>query len=143
MPQTYVRRAGAPTPDPAEVFSLGPDSRENTSAAVEIQRRAHLPRRLDRSRIIGGDHFPPRLCAGRAVTALQYTAADRARWHAGLAWIARERGYQPGWVAHKFKEKFGAWPKARYVVPSPPSDEMRSWVRSRDIAYAKAKQAAG
>lgn len=23
-----------------------------------------------------------------------------------LAWIADERGYKPGWTAHKYKEKF-------------------------------------
>ena len=27
-----------------------------------------------------------------------------------LAWIADERDYKPGWVAHKYKEKFGTWP---------------------------------
>ena len=36
--------------------------------------------------------------------------AVRARWHAMLTWIAEERGYKPGWVAHKYKEKFGIWP---------------------------------
>jgi len=57
-----------------------------------------------------------------------------------LTAIARERGYQPGWVAHKFKEKFHDWPPTRHVMPIEPSAEVRSWVRSRLIAYAKAKQ---
>jgi DNA repair protein RadD len=66
--------------------------------------------------------------------------AERLRWHAMLAQIAAERGYKAGWVAHKFKEKFGTWPAARFIQPIEPSREVLAWVRSRAIAYAKAKQ---
>jgi DNA repair protein RadD len=65
------------------------------------------------------------------------------RWHAMLAHIANERGYKSGWTAHKFKEKFGDWPPSRYTTPIPPSPEILSWVRSRNIAFAKARQKAG
>ena len=64
--------------------------------------------------------------------------AERIRWHAMLTHIANERGYKPGWIAHKFKEKFGTWPAVRSVAPIAPSAEVLSWVRSRIIAYAKA-----
>jgi hypothetical protein len=46
---------------------------------------------------------------------------------------------KPGWIAHKFKEKFGTWPPDRNVEPLVPSTEVRSWVRSRLIAYAKSR----
>jgi DNA repair protein RadD len=59
-----------------------------------------------------------------------------------LAAIAAERGYKPGWVAHKFKEKFGTWPPTQFAVPISPSPEVLSWVRSRMIAYAKRRAAA-
>jgi DNA repair protein RadD len=59
-----------------------------------------------------------------------------------LTYIAEERGYKPGWIAHKFKEKFGHWPTCRYVAPIEPSREVLSWVRSRNIAYAKARAVA-
>ncbi|MPZ58739.1 MAG: hypothetical protein GEU91_20060 [Rhizobiales bacterium] len=68
--------------------------------------------------------------------------ADRERWHRQLAYIAVERGYKSGWAAHKFKEKFGQWPSARFVQPMTPTPEVRSWVRSRQIAFAKARQKA-
>jgi DNA repair protein RadD len=68
---------------------------------------------------------------------------ERLRWHAMLARIASGRGYKPGWAAYKFKEKFGHWPPSRFVEPIEPSPEVLSWVRSRDIAYAKARQKAG
>ena len=54
--------------------------------------------------------------------------------------IAAERGYKDGWVCHKFKEKFGQWPAAREIRPIEPSAEVRSWVRSRAIAFAKGKE---
>jgi DNA repair protein RadD len=72
-----------------------------------------------------------------------YDPAERARWHAMLAHICLERGHRPGWIAHKYKEKFGAFPPwGSSPQPIPPTSEVRSWVRSRQIAFAKARGAA-
>jgi DNA repair protein RadD len=68
--------------------------------------------------------------------------AERMRWHAQLTYIAAERGYRPGWAAHKYKEKFGTWPATRAIKPIRPTSEILSWVRSRNIAYAKGRQKA-
>jgi DNA repair protein RadD len=78
---------------------------------------------------------------GRAV-AVDYDQAEKDRWHAMLRHIAQERGYNPGWVGHYFKQKFGHWPTRRYPKPIGPSPEVLSWVRSRLIAYAKATRGA-
>jgi superfamily II DNA or RNA helicase len=78
----------------------------------------------------------------RGVVARQVSQGEMDSWHRQLAFIAAERGYQSGWVAHKFKEKFGIWPLARTVSPETPRPEVRSWVRSRMIAYAKAQHRA-
>ncbi len=60
-----------------------------------------------------------------------------------LTAICHERGHNRGWIAHKFKEKFGTWPAWGVdVEPITPSAEVRSWVRSRNIAYAKSRAAA-
>jgi superfamily II DNA or RNA helicase len=73
----------------------------------------------------------------------QYASPEiRVQWHRQLLWIARDRGYKDGWAAHKYKEKFGSWPANRTVAPEAPSGEIKSWVRSRQIAYAKAIQKA-
>jgi superfamily II DNA or RNA helicase len=72
-----------------------------------------------------------------------YDPAERARWNAMLIHIGIERGYKPGWAAHKYKEKFGDWPPwGSSPQPIPPTPEVRSWVRSRLIAYVKARGAA-
>jgi DNA repair protein RadD len=67
---------------------------------------------------------------------------DPAEWHGMLTYIAEGRGYKPGWIAHKFKEKFGHWPAQRYAPAIEPTREVLSWVRSRNIAFAKARRAA-
>jgi DNA repair protein RadD len=67
---------------------------------------------------------------------------ERVRWHGMLTWIAGERGYKSGWISHKYREKFGTWPAARSVTSIRPSPEVLAWVRSRIIAYAKAKERA-
>jgi DNA repair protein RadD len=72
-----------------------------------------------------------------------YDPAARAQWHGMFTHIAAGRGYHRGWVAHKYKEKFGQWPAWGAVAqPIPPTPEVRSWVRSRMIAYAKARRSA-
>ena len=71
-----------------------------------------------------------------------YDPHERMCWHGMLTHIQMERGYSPGWISHKFKEKFGTWPATRIAQPVEPTPEVRSWVRSRNIAYAKAKERA-
>jgi DNA repair protein RadD len=66
--------------------------------------------------------------------------AERVRWHAMLIHIRDERGYHPKWPVAKYHEKFGTWPPwGASPAPIPPSLEVLSWVRSRNIAYAKRK----
>jgi hypothetical protein len=61
-----------------------------------------------------------------------------------LAEVGRDRRiYKPGWAAHKFKEKFGAWPSwGAHPQPIEPTPEVRSWVRSRQIVFAKSRNVA-
>jgi superfamily II DNA or RNA helicase len=67
------------------------------------------------------------------------TEVNAREWLAMLSAIGIERGYKPGWAAHKFKEKFGRWPPSRNVSPIDPTLEVRSWVRSRTIAWARSQ----
>ena len=77
----------------------------------------------------------------RSVRANAYKPEEKQRFHKQLLWIAKERRRQSGWAAHAYKAKFGSWPDAPpWALPEPerPDAAMRAWVRSRDIAYAKA-----
>lgn len=67
---------------------------------------------------------------------------ERVDLYAQLLWIARERGYKLGWAAHKYKERVGRFPPRNFVPdPKPASPALKRWVRSRMIAYAKARAA--
>ena len=68
-----------------------------------------------------------------------YSDADKLFWHQALTYIARQRGYSPKWPTANFMQKFGHWPAERTVDPALPSAEIRAWVRSRQIAYGKAR----
>ncbi|MGO8974719.1 MAG: DEAD/DEAH box helicase [Steroidobacteraceae bacterium] len=74
----------------------------------------------------------------RRSATIQSDPSERIRWHGMLTYIATKRGYRSGWIAHKFREKFGTWPPVSNIAPIEPSPEVLAWVRSRDIAYAKA-----
>jgi DNA repair protein RadD len=70
------------------------------------------------------------------------TIVEQEEFHGELRWIASVRGYAPGWAAHKFKERFGLWPndwQVRLAAPREPSLKTKNWLRSRQIAFAKAR----
>jgi superfamily II DNA or RNA helicase len=69
------------------------------------------------------------------------TMAEKQRWLSGLIWLARSKGYQEGWAANKYRERFGAWPKGLGKAGAPPGDDIVSWVKSRQIAFAKRRAA--
>jgi DNA repair protein RadD len=71
-----------------------------------------------------------------------YDPVARANWHGMLTAIQIQRGYKPGWANINYREKFGVWPPVRGVPPIAPTPEVLSWVRSRMIAFAKARGAA-
>jgi hypothetical protein len=67
---------------------------------------------------------------------------DQRGFYAQLLGYVEERGFKPGFAYHKFQEKFGApppWPRHMNPTPIPPTPEVRSWLRSRAIAFAKAR----
>lgn len=69
--------------------------------------------------------------------------ADKVSFMAGLRTYAIEHGYQAGWVAHKYKERFGVWPNDPRVKTAPPGPctlETSSWLRSQQIRWAKGRQ---
>jgi superfamily II DNA or RNA helicase len=67
---------------------------------------------------------------------------QKQAFYSGLLWIAKERGYKPGWAFYKFQDKFNAHPKGLRDAPEAPSAEVSRWVQSQFIRAAKGRQAA-
>jgi hypothetical protein len=63
----------------------------------------------------------------------------RDLWHGALVKIGRRKGYAPGWAAHKYREKFGAFPTLNHVPEREPTVEILNWVKSKQIAFAKSR----
>ena len=56
-----------------------------------------------------------------------------------LQHVLKERGYNPGWAAHKFKARFGVWPRGLSDVEAEPTPKLLNWLRSQQIRYAKGR----
>lgn len=57
-----------------------------------------------------------------------------------LKYYAKRRDYSEGWAAHKFRELTGVWPDRYHnAAPREPTAFLLNWIKSRQIAYVKAK----
>jgi len=65
---------------------------------------------------------------------------ERQAFFSQLCGVAADRGYKRGWAFHKYREKYGVDPKGLSDLPLEPSAATMRWVRSRQIAWAKAKE---
>jgi superfamily II DNA or RNA helicase len=70
-----------------------------------------------------------------------YTNEEKARWYQMLIGEALHRGKKPGWAWYLFRDKFGHEPDRFWErIAFTPTPEVSSFVRSRIIAFAKAKE---
>jgi DNA repair protein RadD len=56
---------------------------------------------------------------------------DRSMVWAQLSYIRFQRNYAPGWIAHKFKEIFGVWPRNVQGEMQRPGREVQKWWRTQ------------
>lgn len=70
-------------------------------------------------------------------------ADDKQRFYSELLYIAMQKNYAPGWIKHKYREKFGAWPKNMREEPVIPTYQTMNWVKHRNMAYAIGKKKYG
>lgn len=64
---------------------------------------------------------------------------DRQQFYSELLYYSRMRGYQDGWAAHKYKEKFGVFPRGVNATVIPTSSKTARWIQSRNIAWANSR----
>lgn len=60
-------------------------------------------------------------------------------FYSQILYYARSKGFKDGYAAHKYKEKFGVYPRGLAPTLKPPTPETLNWIKSRAIAFAKSK----
>jgi len=71
------------------------------------------------------------------------TMAEKQRFYQMLEYYRREKGYSPGWEAHKFRSKFGVWPNSfRDYGPIEPERDVLNWIHYQNIRYHKGSKKA-
>ena len=65
--------------------------------------------------------------------------AEKQEWFSQLLGIAKQHGYQHGWVAHTYRRKFGKWPRGLAEIAKHAEPEVRNYVRHLLIRHAKTR----
>ena len=74
--------------------------------------------------------------------AMKADKATKQEFFSGLLGIAQERGYNDGWVKHKYRAKFSVWPKNLDRTPCTPSAAVRNFEYELRKQHWKEKEAA-
>lgn len=67
------------------------------------------------------------------------TLEERQAFYSMAVWHAQAKGHNPGSAAWKYKDRFGTFPRGLSDRPVAPDSAFLNWVKSRNIARAKAK----
>lgn len=67
---------------------------------------------------------------------------EKQSMYSGLLMIAQQRGFKDGWVANKYREAFGVWPKGMNHVPRTPRKAVKEFVEESRKKYLAEKAAA-
>lgn len=74
----------------------------------------------------------------------QIRAMGKEAVYGQLKWVMADKRRKKGWVDHTYRDIFDVWPKGiSEAAMSAPSPVLRSWLRHRDIAWAKSAKASG
>ena len=69
---------------------------------------------------------------------VEYSMAEKQQFYEELMGYADSHGRKWGWVSHKYKEKFGVWPRfSNPTSPKQPTVATLGFIKSRNIAFAR------
>lgn len=76
----------------------------------------------------------------------EYTSEDKQYFYSQLCNYYRQKifegkNWKEGWIANKYKEKFGVYPRGLINTGRPPTPETLRWIISRNIRGAKGRSA--
>ena len=65
---------------------------------------------------------------------------NRQQFYSELLCYANSRSYNPNWAKHKYREKFGSFPRGLHEGHTTVSAPTANWIRHRNIAWAKSRR---
>jgi DNA repair protein RadD len=65
---------------------------------------------------------------------------NRQQFYSELLCYANSRSYNPNWAKHKYREKFGSFPRGLHEGHTAVSAPTAKWIRHRNIAWAKSRR---
>lgn len=69
-----------------------------------------------------------------------YSAEEKRIFAGMLEWYREEKGYKFGWLSHKYKAKFGHFPRGnKYMEAIEPDKKFMNWIKYQNIKWAKSK----
>jgi DNA repair protein RadD len=74
----------------------------------------------------------------------KWSPEDKGQFLAELRAYGIDHGYKPGWASQQYRAKLGVWPNHDIADIAPAlnvSPEVRAWIKSRMIAWARSKHA--
>lgn len=71
----------------------------------------------------------------------KFTREQKQAWWSALEAIRIQRGRAKGWAAHTYRDRFGVWPKGLDDTPGAILPEVASYVKAKDIRFAKRRAA--
>lgn len=79
------------------------------------------------------------LTASGKSKARKATMGEKQLWWSAFLGYAAERGKSRSWSLAQYKTRFGVWPNQLLDEPSEPTLEMRGWIKSQQIRWAKSR----
>lgn len=71
----------------------------------------------------------------------KFGKAEKQQFFQMLEWHRRSKGYAEGWSAHKFRERFGVWPRdMKGLPPVEPDQTFRNYMKHLQIRWAKRRE---
>jgi superfamily II DNA or RNA helicase len=64
---------------------------------------------------------------------------EKQDFYSELQYIALSKSYNPHWADHKYREKFGVWPRGLNTTPKHPSTKTINWIKHKNIAFVKGR----
>lgn len=70
-----------------------------------------------------------------------WTSEEKQLWYSYFTHYAQEKGHKDGSIAHKYKDKFGVWPKNMIKDPIPPTAEAQAYIQHLNIKASYRRRA--